>query len=106
MTAISNDEHYTDVFKQQLINLASPQDILVLISSSGNSPNIVRAAEYGKDLGMVVIGISGFEGGKLKEISDYSAHINYKSYEVCEDIHGIFGHFLAVYLRNQAMPSE
>ena len=99
LTAISNDTHYQDIFKQQLINLASPGDILVLISSSGNSPNIVRAAEYARERELTVIGISGFNGGRLKELAHYSAHINYPSYEVCEDIHSIFGHFLAVYLR-------
>ena len=99
MTAISNDEHYDEVFRQQLINLASMNDILVLISSSGNSPNIIKAAEFGKEKGMIVIGITGFDGGKLKKLSDYSAHINYNSYEICEDIHSIFGHFLATCLR-------
>jgi len=101
MTAISNDEHYEGVFKQQLINLASIDDILVLISSSGNSPNIISAAEYGKEKGLIVVGISGFDGGKLKEICDYSAHINYNSYQICEDIHQIFGHFLTEYLNSQ-----
>lgn len=99
MTAISNDVHYDEVFKQQLTNLASFNDILILISSSGNSPNIIKAAEYAKEAGMIVIGITGIEGGKLKELADYSAHVNYPAYEICEDIHTIFGHFLAVYLR-------
>jgi D-sedoheptulose 7-phosphate isomerase len=99
MTAIANDAHYNEVFKQQLINLAAPGDILILISSSGNSPNIIEAAKYGKENSMIVIGITGFKGGKLKEIADHSAHIDYESYEVCEDIHAIFGHFLAAYLR-------
>lgn len=99
MTAISNDMGYDEVFRQQLINLAYKNDILILISSSGNSPNIVKAAEYAKKTGLIVIGITGFNGGKLKEMCDYSAHINVDSYEVCEDIHGIFGHFLAYYLR-------
>lgn len=99
MTAISNDSNYEEVFRQQLINLADKKDILMLISSSGNSPNIIRAAEFGKALEMIVIGISGFSGGKLKEISDYSAHLNCNSYELCEDIHSIFGHFLSAYLR-------
>ena len=48
---------------------------------------------------MIIIGISGFDGGKLKEICDYSAHINLQNYEICEDIHGIFGHFLATQLK-------
>ena len=101
MTAISNDAHYDEVFMQQLVNLASPKDILMLISSSGNSKNIIKAAEYGKDIGMIVIGITGFDGGKLKKIANYSAHMDYKSYEVCEDIHSVFGHFLATYLREE-----
>lgn len=99
MTAISNDTHYDEVFKQQLINLAKPNDILVLISSSGNSPNIIKAAEYGKSIGMIVIGISGFEGGKLKQIADYTAHIKNNKYEICENIHDIFGQFIAAYLK-------
>ncbi len=99
MTAISNDAHYDEVFKQQLINLAEQGDIVILISSSGNSPNVVEAARYAKDNGMTVNGVSGFSGGKLKELADYSAHMNYESYEVCEDIHAIFGHFLACTLR-------
>lgn len=99
MTAISNDEHYDEVFRQQLINLASPNDILIMISSSGNSPNIIAAVKYAKELGMITIGVSGFKGGKLKQLADYSAHVSFEGYEVSEDIHTIFGHFLAVYLR-------
>ncbi|MFH1850466.1 MAG: SIS domain-containing protein [archaeon] len=99
MTAISNDEHYDEVFKQQLINLAVPRDILILISSSGNSPNIIKALEYAKEKGLITIGISGFDGGKLKKLSDYYAHVNYHSYEFSEDIHAVFGHFLATALR-------
>ncbi|HLC98710.1 MAG TPA: SIS domain-containing protein [Candidatus Nanoarchaeia archaeon] len=101
LTAISNDEHYNEIFKQQLINLASPNDILIMISSSGNSPNVVEAVKFAKGLGMITIGICGFKGGKLKELSDYYAYLPKDNYEVCEDVHGIFGHFLATYLREQ-----
>tara|TARA_Y100000310_G_C20646546_1_gene796976 strand:+ start:576 stop:1127 length:552 start_codon:yes stop_codon:yes gene_type:complete len=94
MTAIANDENYDEVFSQQLVNLAHKGDILVLISCSGNSPNIVKAVEYAKEVGVIVIGITGFSGGKLKELCDYSAHIQMDSYTVCEDIHHIFGHYL------------
>jgi D-sedoheptulose 7-phosphate isomerase len=100
MTAISNDSAYQDIFKQQLINLAEKNDIVILISSSGNSPNVVEAAKWAKDNNLITIGITGFTGGKLKEICDFSAHINFPSYEVCEDIHSIFGHFLACYLKD------
>lgn len=101
ITAIANDSEYKEIFRQQLINHASKRDIAVFISSSGNSPNIVTAAEYAKQLEMIVIGITGFNGGRLKEIADYSAHVNYPSYEVCEDIHTIFGHFLSTFLREE-----
>ena len=101
ITAIANDTNYDRIFKEQLINLASPNDILILISSSGNSPNIVEAANYAKGHGLVVVGITGFSGGKLKEIADYSAHIEFNSYEICEGVHSIFGHFLATYLRER-----
>jgi len=101
VTAIANDTNYKEVFKQQLINLASPNDILILISSSGNSPNIIEALEFAKKKGLITIGVSGFDGGKLKKLADYSAHIKYNSYEVCEDIHAIFGHFLTICMRNQ-----
>ena len=99
ITAIANDTNYSEVFKQQLMNLACPKDIGIFISASGNSPNIIKAARFGKELEMIVIGITGFDGGKLKEIVDYSAHIKSNSYEICEDIHSMFGHFLACYLK-------
>lgn len=102
MTAITNDTDYSLVFKEQLVNLASPNDILILISSSGNSPNIVEAANYAKEHGLIVIGVTGFSGGKLKGIADYSAHMEFDSYEICEDVHGIFGHFLVTYLREHS----
>ncbi len=99
LTAMSNDGDYSSVFKKQLENVASENDILILISSSGNSKNIVSAIEYAKKRGMVTIGISGFDGGKLKELADYSAHANCNSYEIAEGVHSIFGHFLAEMLR-------
>ena len=101
MSAISNDEDYDEIFKQQLINLASPKDILILISSSGNSPNIIKAVEWANANGLITIGVSGFEGGKLKELAQHNAYVKGESYEVNEDIHHIFGHFLATYLREK-----
>ena len=99
ITAIANDSSYDEIFKQQLVNLASKQDIAIFISASGNSPNIVNAAEYAKELEMIVIGITGFDGGRLQEIADYSAHIENDSYAICEDVHSIFGHFLTCCLK-------
>lgn len=101
ITAIANDESYEEIFKQQLINLANKNDILILISSSGNSPNIIKALDYAKKMDMITIGITGFNGGKLRKLADFSAHIETDMYEIAEDIHAIFGHFLAVILREE-----
>lgn len=97
--ALANDCGYDQVFKQQLINLAKPNDILIAISGSGNSPNIIEAVKYAKDSKIITLGISGYDGGKLKGLSDYNIHVSSFNMEVCEDVHSIFGHFLAIYLR-------
>jgi D-sedoheptulose 7-phosphate isomerase len=101
LTAAANDSAYDEVFKQQLINLARPGDVVILISSSGNSPNIVKAAEYAREHGLVVIGIVGFSGGKLKQLAHHTAYMPSNEYEVCEDVHGIFGHYLTAHFKEQ-----
>jgi len=99
ITAIANDESYQQIFREQLINLAEPNDILIIISSSGNSTNVITAAEYANRIGMITIGITGLSGGKLRDICTYRAHVDTDLYEIADDIHPIFGHFLAVCLR-------
>ncbi len=101
LTAIANDANYNEIFKEQLVNLGNPSDLLILISSSGNSPNIINAAKYAKNIGMNVIGITGLKGGELKKIADYSAHVNTELYESAEDIASIFGHFISWYFREK-----
>ena len=97
--AIANDYGYDEIFKQQLINLAVKNDILIAISGSGNSKNILKAVNYANENGIITIGICGFDGGELKEISDYSIHIKSNLMEACEDIHSIIGHYIALWLR-------
>ncbi len=92
LTALGNDFSYTDVFSEQLKNLMYDGDLIILISASGNSPNVVKAAEYVKERGGTVIGLTGFSGGKLKELSDISIHIPCDSYEKVEDLHMIITH--------------
>ncbi|MCS3922219.1 D-sedoheptulose 7-phosphate isomerase [Methanococcus voltae PS] len=100
LLAIANDADYNQVFKQQLINLAEPKDILIAISGSGNSKNIIEAVDYANEIGMVTIGISGYDGGKLKEKSKYNLHVNSFDMEACEDVHSIIGHFIAKWLKS------
>ena len=96
MTAIANDLGYDLLFSKQLEFMGlKAEDIVILISSSGNSPNIVNAADYTKRIGATLIGLTGFEGGKLKEKADISFHIPVKNYGIVEDCHQAIMHSLA-----------
>ena len=100
MTAISNDHSYDDVFVEQMKGMFNDGDLLLAISASGNSPNVVKAVEYAKELGGKSIAFCGFTGGKLKEISDmplYTPNAN-KDYGPIEDLHMILDHVLVNYL--------
>lgn len=92
--AIANDIGYEEVFRFQLRNNLEENDVLIAISGSGNSPNIIHAAEYAKEHGCKIIGLTGFSGGKLKEMADISLHAPVNSMQVTEDIHMIFDHMM------------
>ena len=94
LMAIANDIGYEEVFRFQLRNNLEENDVLVAISGSGNSPNVIRAVEYAKEQGCKIIGLTGFSGGKLREISDISLHASVNSMQVTEDIHMIFDHLM------------
>lgn len=98
ITAFGNDFAYEEIFSRQLQMLASPKDVLLAITSSGNSPNIVRAVETAKKMGMITIGMTGFEGGKVKPLVDISLHVGTKNYGVVEDCHQGLMHCLAQYM--------
>jgi len=92
LTALGNDCGYENTFSFQLRNLMNVGDLVVLISASGNSPNIVEAAKFAKTGGAAVIGLTGFTGGKLKELADVSLHTPCHVYELVEDAHSFFCH--------------
>ena len=94
LMAIANDIGYEEVFRFQLRNNLEENDMLVAISGSGNSHNVIRAVEYAKEHGCKIIGLTGFSGGKLKELSDISLHAPVNSMQVTEDIHMIFDHLM------------
>jgi len=94
--AYGNDIAFEGVFAEQLKGQGEKGDVAVLISSSGNSPNIVKAVEMAKGLGMTVIGLSGFSGGKLKAMSDISLHFECPMYEMTEDLHSMVCHLFVV----------
>jgi phosphoheptose isomerase len=106
ITAIANDISYSDVFLYQLQTLAKPGDALITISSSGDSENIVRAAQWAKQNGLPVIAMTGFAGGRSAEIADVNLHVTADNYGVIEDVHQSLMHILAQYIRQAHMAEE
>ena len=100
MTAIGNDNAFEDIFVEQMKGHFSKGDVLISISVSGNSANVVKAAELANELGGTSIAFVGFQGGKLKEVSKIAMHTpNPKGdYGPIEDLHMIFGHLIVNYL--------
>lgn len=94
LMAIANDIGYEEVFRFQLRGVMEPGDILVAISGSGNSKNVLNAVDYAKAMGCQVIGVTGYGGGKLKELCDVSLHVPVMSMQVTEDVHMIFDHLM------------
>lgn len=96
MTAISNDNSYEDVFYEQMKCMFTKGDLLLAISASGNSPNIIKAVEYARKLGGKSIAFCGFNGGKLKDIADLPLFTpnDDKDYGPIEDLHMILDHVL------------
>ena len=98
-TAIANDLGYDDIFFMQLVGLLKKDDVLISISCSGSSPNIIKASTYAKSMGATLIGVSGFDGGILKDISDISFHVPTEKgdYGLVEDMHMILDHIIYSY---------
>lgn len=98
LTAISNDFGYNKsfAFQLELANL-NQNDVVMLISSSGNSENIIEAARYAKEVGAKVIGFTGFKGGKLHDLADIAIYVPFNNYGLVEDAHQIVMHVLAQY---------
>ena len=103
VTAISNDLNFDQVFEKQLSILANPGDVLVSISASGNSANLVRAINYANQHEIETLSMSGFMGGELAKISKVSLHVPTINgdYGVAEDCHSILCHFLSEQLRKE-----
>ena len=101
ITAIANDLGYEEVFARQLANYVQRGDVVVIISGSGNSPSVTKAASVAKERGAVTIGMTGFSGGKLRKMVDVCLHIDSDQYGVIEDLHMGVGSLLAFYLKQR-----
>lgn len=99
ITAIGNDLGYERVFSRQLENLLNPKDIVLVITGSGNSPNIVDAVRFAKKRGAKTAALLGFTGGKLKGMVDAAVLVPSTQYGVVEDMHSAVMHILTFYLK-------
>jgi len=103
LTAIGNDYGYAEIFTSQLKALMVAGDVVVAISASGNSPNIVQAVQYANQHAAITVGLSGFDGGKLKELAQLVVHVptNKGEYGPVEDVHMILDHLVGSFLLNK-----
>lgn len=92
LMAYANDQSYNDVFVEQLKNLFEPGDVVIGISGSGNSANVLKAMEYANANGGQTIGLCGYNGGKLKNVASMSIHIAVNDMQISEDLHMILDH--------------
>lgn len=98
LTALANDISYDDVFAYQLEKIITPNDLVLAISGSGNSKNIINAINVAKAQGVKVIGMTGYDGGKLYQMADYHLHAPINDMMKAEDIHMTFDHMMATIL--------
>ncbi len=101
LTALGNDLGYEQVFVQQLANYAQPEDVLIAISGSGNSPNILAAVSWANNHGLVTLGMTGFDGGRLRVIQKNGIHVPLNDMEMVESIHSCICHWLVNDLRHR-----
>ena len=100
ISAVGNDHGYDKIFTIQLVEWFSAGDVLVAISASGNSPNIINAVEQAKEAGGKTIGLVGFDGGKMKNLCNHVIHVktDIGEYGPVEDVHLIMDHLITSYL--------
>jgi D-sedoheptulose 7-phosphate isomerase len=99
ITALGNDIAFEEIFRQQLINLMRPRDVLIVVSASGNSPDLVRACEYCRERGGEIVALAGFGGGRIKSLADVSMVAASDSYERVEDVHLIILHMVVCWFK-------
>jgi D-sedoheptulose 7-phosphate isomerase len=98
-SAYANDEGYENVFAQQLANFVLPKDIVIGISTSGNSANVLKAIELANEMGALTIGFTGFSGGSLSRLVDINLHVTSEVIEQVEDVHLMLEHLICKALR-------
>jgi D-sedoheptulose 7-phosphate isomerase len=92
LTAYANDVSYDEVFVQPLRNFLEPGDLVVAISGSGNSRNVLKAVEYANGAGAITVGLTGYDGGALRRLARHGVHVPVADMQVTEDLHMVFDH--------------
>jgi len=90
----ANDVSFEDVFAEQLKNILQPGDLVIALSGSGNSENVIRAVQYANDHGATTLGLCGYRGGKLKETAKHVIWVDADDMQLSEDVHFFFGHIV------------
>jgi D-sedoheptulose 7-phosphate isomerase len=103
LTCLANDISYDEIFSYQLEALAQKDDVLIVLSGSGNSPNIVKAIQTAKIIGMKAFAILGYDGGRCLEITDNSIHIPINDMQISEDMQLVIGHMIMQWLRQRLL---
>jgi D-sedoheptulose 7-phosphate isomerase len=101
ITAWANDTDYSCIFVEQLKNCLQEGDVVIGISASGNSPNVLRAIEYARDRGAITVGFTGFGGGKLKQLTNECIILSSRDYGQVEDTHLALTHILSDMLKER-----
>ncbi|MEM6961036.1 MAG: SIS domain-containing protein [Myxococcota bacterium] len=99
LTAWANDEGYRSVFAEQMSSFANEGDVLLVISCSGNSPNVVEAVRRANELGLTSIGWIGFDGGAVRDLTSQQVHIPSYDYGIVEGAHGVLAHLVTSWLQ-------
>jgi D-sedoheptulose 7-phosphate isomerase len=99
ITAIANDKGYNEVFADQLLALGQPGDVLIVISGSGNSANVVRVVEVAQEMQIRTVALLGMGGGRVADMADVSVVVPSDDYGPIEDVHMVFDHLITTYLR-------
>ena len=106
LSAYANDEGYENVFSQQLASFVQPDDVVIGISTSGNSPNVLECIKLANDSGATTIGFTGFDGGHLAQLVDIDLYVPSRCIEQVEDIHLMLEHLICSRLREQAITTS
>lgn len=106
MMAVANDISYDEIFVEPLKNKLEEGDILIAISGSGNSENVVRAVEYANQHGAITVGLVGYDGGRLKKIVQNCIHVNINNMQIVEDIHMVMDHVMMFILSGNQIEKQ